>query len=231
MYYVYAYIRPDNFKTFYIGKGKGTRKDFHLKEILLERETDNAWKDRVIKKFLSNGQEVIIKIIKNFLIEEEAYFFEKKLIAKRFGNGILTNMCPDNKPPCHKGKKFVDRKSPSTKGKPGRQWTEEDKIRHSELMKNLMASSEIREKVSDAKLGHVPWNKGRQMTEQEKANLKEAFSSPESRRKRSQAKEGKANPCFGKICVNNGVTNMMIPKDTEIPIGWIKGRLKSGYSS
>lgn len=47
-----------------------------------------------------------------------------------------------------------------------------------------------------------------------------------SRKKMSDKKIGSGNPCYGKICINNGEVNRYIPRDLEVPEGWIKGKLR-----
>ena len=45
-YYVYVYIDPRNFEEFYYGKGKGNRKEAHLKA------KDDSEKTKIIKGFI-----------------------------------------------------------------------------------------------------------------------------------------------------------------------------------
>lgn len=225
MYYVYAYFDPDTLKPFYIGKGSGDRSTFHLRKASIEKNTGNVWKDRKIKKLLSKEKSPIIKVIRTFDLEIDAYEFEKNLISKRIGNGVLTNMCPDNRPPSQKGKKFENRKAPSNKGKPGRKWSQEEKEAHSLRMKDYMSSADVREKLSVSKIGSTPWNKGIEMSEAHKENMRIANSKLTTKINRANAKLGDKNPAFGKIMINDGFRNRFIPKGDAIPEGWSKGKL------
>jgi hypothetical protein len=75
-YYVYVYIDPRNFEEFYYGKGRGNRKEAHLKD-----ESDSE-KARVIKEIHKEGLQPIIKVIAKDLTEDEAFLVEKTLIWK-----------------------------------------------------------------------------------------------------------------------------------------------------
>lgn len=75
-YYVYVYIDPRNFEDFYYGKGKGNRKEAHLKD-----ETDSE-KSQRIKAIQKLGLQPIIRVIAKDLTEREAFLIEKTLIWK-----------------------------------------------------------------------------------------------------------------------------------------------------
>ena len=75
-YYVYVYIDPRNFEEFYYGKGKGNRKDAHLKD-----ESDSE-KTKRIKAIQKLGLHPIIRVIAKDLTEREAFLIEKTLIWK-----------------------------------------------------------------------------------------------------------------------------------------------------
>ena len=106
-YYVYVYKDPDNKSPFYIGKGSGNRYKKHLNETF--ENTENRKKYAKIKSILNAGKEPIIEILKYFNDENQAYDFETELI-KAYGrkdiddNGILLNICEDNRPPNTKGR-------------------------------------------------------------------------------------------------------------------------------
>jgi len=109
MYYVYQLVDPRNNKPFYIGKGKGRRATTHLWEI---PETRNEYKENKIADIRNSGFEPRIEYIAENIIDEDlAYTIEATLI-KKYGrkgyekNGILTNVCIDNRPPNHKGKTY-----------------------------------------------------------------------------------------------------------------------------
>lgn len=82
-YYVYIYIDPRNYETFYVGKGKGNRKFAHLFDNHLETE-----KVKRIKAIQDEGVDPIIKVFAKDLSEEEAFLVEKTLI---WSNYHLTN--------------------------------------------------------------------------------------------------------------------------------------------
>jgi hypothetical protein len=75
-YYVYVYIDPRNYEEFYYGKGKGNRKDAHLKD---KGDSDKAQKIREIEKA---GLKPIIRVIAKGLTEKEAFLVEKTLLWK-----------------------------------------------------------------------------------------------------------------------------------------------------
>jgi len=75
-YYVYVYIDPRNYEEFYYGKGKGSRKDAHLKD-----DSDSE-KAKRIKDILNEGLKPIIKVIACELTEDQALLVEKTLIWK-----------------------------------------------------------------------------------------------------------------------------------------------------
>ena len=75
-YYVYVYIDPRNFEDFYYGKGKGNRKDSHLKD---DSDSEKAQRIKAIQKL---GLQPIIRVIAKDLTEREAFLIEKTLIWK-----------------------------------------------------------------------------------------------------------------------------------------------------
>ena len=75
-YYVYVYIDPRNFQDFYYGKGKGNRKNAHLKD------DGDSEKSQHIKAIRKVGLEPMIRVIAKDLTEREAFLIEKTLIWK-----------------------------------------------------------------------------------------------------------------------------------------------------
>jgi hypothetical protein len=90
MYYVYAYLDPRNpgqydykdcsfaYEPFYIGKGTGERCYFHTYEA--KNSDQNTHKLNKIRSILSEGLEPIILIVKNDMIEDDAYQYEESLV-------------------------------------------------------------------------------------------------------------------------------------------------------
>jgi uncharacterized protein len=75
-YYVYVYIDPRNFEDFYYGKGKGNRKEAHLKD---DSDSEKAMRIKAIQK---SGLSPMIRVIAKDLTEREAFLIEKTLIWK-----------------------------------------------------------------------------------------------------------------------------------------------------
>ena len=109
MFYVYQLTDPRNNQPFYIGKGTGNRAKTHLLEI---PDTRNVYKENKIAAIRREGLEPKIEYIaENISDEKIAYNIEAELI-KKYGRkgydtgGILTNICPDARPPNHKGRSY-----------------------------------------------------------------------------------------------------------------------------
>jgi len=105
MYYIYALIDVRSNLPFYIGKGKLSNKRHldHFNESI--ETTTNRHKFYKIQLLTSLGLEIPVKILKTDITnEEDAYLLETKFI-QLYGrmnidtNGILTNICLDNRPP------------------------------------------------------------------------------------------------------------------------------------
>jgi hypothetical protein len=111
MYYVYQLIDPRDGQPFYVGKGQGDRAKTHLTNVGKDR---NQYKDNKIAAIRSEGLEPQIEYIAENIIDENlAYNIEAQMISHygRKGyeeNGILTNVCADNRPPNHKGKTYEE---------------------------------------------------------------------------------------------------------------------------
>jgi hypothetical protein len=92
---------------FYVGKGKENRMFKHLYETF--QNTENRKKYAVVISLLNHGILPIISRYAKHLDEDSAYNIEAMLI-KKWGrrdfepNGLLTNICIDNRPPSPKGK-------------------------------------------------------------------------------------------------------------------------------
>jgi len=104
MYYVYLLKNPTTMLPFYVGKGKGKRAQYHILRNQKGKNTENPYKDHVIRQILNEGLSPIIEYVFWSNDEKMAYDFEEELIVKygrkRYDpNGILTNLCKDNRPP------------------------------------------------------------------------------------------------------------------------------------
>lgn len=104
MFYVYLLIDPITNLPFYAGKGKGNRAQYHILKNQQGKNTENPYKDNVIRQILAEGLIPIIEYIYYTNSEQEAYDIEE-LTIKKYGrrrydaDGILTNLCKDNRPP------------------------------------------------------------------------------------------------------------------------------------
>lgn len=104
MYYVYFLKDPNTDLPFYVGKGKGKRAQYHITQNQKGKNTENPYKDHVIRQILSEGRVPIIEYVFWSDLESTAYEHEEELIKKygrkRFDeNGILTNLCDSSRPP------------------------------------------------------------------------------------------------------------------------------------
>lgn len=113
MYYVYGLIDPRTNFPFYVGKGKGTRWQYHYsdKSIL---ETANTEKTKIIMELKElNFTPRVIFYAQNIEDEQIAYNIEA-VIIKSYGrknyekDGILTNITIDSRPPNWKGKTYYE---------------------------------------------------------------------------------------------------------------------------
>lgn len=75
-YYVYVYIDPRNHEEFYYGKGRGARKNAHLKD---KSDSDKASR---IASIRAQGLDPIIRVIARSLTQQEALLIEKTLLWK-----------------------------------------------------------------------------------------------------------------------------------------------------
>lgn len=118
-FYVYRLTDPRTNLPFYIGKGCDYRCYKHLTETA--ENTENYKKYCYIQGLRNKGYEPIVEKIKEHMSESDAYDLETELI-QQYGrididlNGILTNICLDNRPPRTK-------------------WTDERRKKTSEFMK------------------------------------------------------------------------------------------------
>lgn len=71
-FYVYVYIDPRNYEEFYYGKGKGSRKEAHLK---FDEDSDNdSEKTKIIREIKKEGLECIKRVTYKLNILNEISF-------------------------------------------------------------------------------------------------------------------------------------------------------------
>ena len=91
LFYVYELFNPIKKQPFYIGKGKNDRYKHHF-----TKKSNNKHKENTIRKIISSGEKVIVKIIFRSNNELDALNKESELILDygRVDNntGILTNL-------------------------------------------------------------------------------------------------------------------------------------------
>jgi hypothetical protein len=111
-YYVYVLRDPrKDDEPFYVGKGRGNRHRHHFTKTHVKEE--NRHKTARIDAIEKAGLSVVVEKYRENLTEEEAYTVESELI-QQWGrksyddNGVLTNVCVDNRPPNHTGMKRTD---------------------------------------------------------------------------------------------------------------------------
>jgi len=108
-YYVYVYYdtRQTPPTPFYVGKGRKDRYKHHLFETYAT--TENKKKYAVVQAIVATGKQPRIEFYATNLTEEQAYATEASLIVKLGrrdidADGVLTNICTDQRPPNNKGR-------------------------------------------------------------------------------------------------------------------------------
>lgn len=179
LFYVYALLDPSNFYLpIYIGKGSRksnndpyTRPLTHLLETI--DNTDNKRKIYKINSIRRLGFEPVVKILQEFENEIDAYNEEARLI-KSFGrkkfdsDGILTNICIDNRPPNATGRKHPNRKPASLETRRKISIAQTGLKRTGSALANIRNANNNpikRKKISDAL-------KGRPLSEQHKQSMR-----------------------------------------------------------
>ena len=74
-------------------------------------------------------------------------------------------------------------------------------------------SDETKRKLSQIKKGQAAHNKGKKWSQERKD-------------RQSDSNRGKNNPMFGKLFINNGISNLVINKGEAIPEGYVRGSLQ-----
>jgi len=226
MYYIYQLIDPRNGQPFYIGKGKGRRAKTHLWDI---PETRNQYKENKIANIRQEGLEPeIIYIAENIVDEQLAYEMEAFLI-KKYGrkgydkDGILTNVCVDNRPPNHKGKTYEEIY--------GTEKAEEQKKLRSDLQKERGGygprahSEETRKKIQESSMGENNGMWGKFHSEEtkkiisDKAKLRVGYNNKLSKEYILTSPDGSTYNLFGgdlaKFCIEHNLSHSTLKKQTQ----------------
>lgn len=156
MYYIYAYIDPRDNLPFYIGKGKGNRKNHHVFENSSKKE--NKEKYQIIQDIIRLGLFPIITEVESNIENELVAYNREDYFILLYGrrdidpNGILTNKTIGGKHPPAPIWTQEKRKKHSEWNKT--YWTEERKKEHRE--KHLKPiTKEGREQISLHSIGSV----------------------------------------------------------------------------
>ncbi len=193
-YYVYILSDPRNNVPFYIGKGKGKRSMSHLKET--KETTINIRKYNKIQSIFSEGLTPLISYYATDLSEQDAYELEASLI-KQYGrkdydaNGILLNICENNRPPGHDNF-LTNNPGLRMKGKTYEEIYGEEKAKQLKLQRTLSSSvrevtQETKDRMKESAL--VKMANGYKMP-----SRKGKRDSEETRLKKSLAHRGKIKP-------------------------------------
>lgn len=209
-YYVYLLLDPTDFyKPFYVGKGKGDRMLVHL----TEQRNDNRFKANKIAKIRRMGGEPVAMKWATGLQETAAYELEAQLI-KRFGRrshdaeGILTNICEDNRPPDPTGREVSDETKEKIASKQrgennhrfGKTFTPDQREKRSEIAKARgmkppvrtgPMSEEQKKKISEANRGRKWSDEARARASEARKGKKRGPPSPETIEKIRQSNIGK----------------------------------------
>lgn len=109
---------PLSNKVFYVGKGTGDRAYTHNQ---FKDGNNNYYKDSFIKNLHKQGLNPVVKIVKYFSDEQEAYNYEERLIES-IGIDNLTNITENARPPSKQGwkpsKETLIKRSRGLKGIP-----------------------------------------------------------------------------------------------------------------
>ncbi|AFH22436.1 hypothetical protein OSG_eHP25_00075 [environmental Halophage eHP-25] len=213
-FYVYGLFEPiegnlfDN--CFYIGKGKGYRKDKHFKL----NKNHNPHKNRKIKKIRRQGSDPYSQVVVDNLSEERAYELEEILIEE-IGLSNLTNISPGG----DGGLSGKDHPFYGLTGEdhPAGKVSGEDHPLH-----GRKRSKEFKKKVSESLSG-------------ENHPMYGGSHSEETRKKISKANKGKEIPDWQKDLVsevNKGENNhsSTITKSEASEIKWLSKNTSINYS-
>ena len=216
IYYVYVYCDPATGEPFYVGKGTGNRYTKHLTET--KESTENYLKWCKFESLRNRGVDPIVEFVFRSDDEGAAYAEEARLIQhygrRAFGEGPLTNLCIDNRPPTYAA----------------------SLPRSEEYLENM--SKAKRGELNPA-YGKKPWNYGKTGYGTSKKGQKRKWVTDGSNNRqilasdpvpegwhqgRSGVKRAKGKGPK-KMWVNDGRNTKMILCSEEMPQGWAAGRL------
>lgn len=173
IFYVYVFFRLDAVPC-YVGKGNGGRWAKHIKE------SHNKHLQRIFAKAKHDGFDLPVFIVRDGLIEAEAYRIESELIKEigraDLGEGPLVNL------------------TSGWEGFTGGRHTLESRAKISSASTGRKASPETKEKMS-------AWQIGRKMTDEAKANMSRA-----AKQKPPMSPETKAKIGAAAVFTNTGRT-------------------------
>lgn len=192
-YYVYVYLDPRkagtfeyggefkfDYEPFYVGKGQGKRKDSHIRNCNLKQER-NLHKLNKINKIMRLGFKPIIIVVKDNMLEEDAFQLEKDLIKLIGRNdkklGTLVNLTDGGE------------------GATGAILSEERKERLRQQHLGMKASDDTKKKMSDFQKQRYA-----QMTDEEKLEFIERCKSCWTEEMKEEVRLkylGDKNPNFG----------------------------------
>ena len=196
-FYVYQYLDPRTNLPFYVGKGTLNRMYVHLHET--KNNTENKKKYAYIQGLRNKGLEPIVEKIVDGLDGKTAYDLEKELI-KKYGrkgidkNGILTNICEDNRPPTGRPRGFKHSQETKELFKQQRAWY---KGKSYEERYGVDKAKEIKEKCKHIGAENGFYRK-KHTLETRKIMSEKAKNRPGSRTGSNQSEEAKK-----KIQLNN----------------------------
>ena len=225
-FYVYKHIRLDNNTCFYIGKGKGDRKDI---------PTRNTHHDRISERY---GHKVVV--IKNNLTEKDAFELEREIIEDyvfTFGYGIDIEGYRD-----FSNKKYLTNCTWGGEGSSGYNFSEDTKMKISNSLKGNIVSEETKKKQSNSQkerwknmsnerkeeLGNIFSKNVKKYWENvdKKAKKEKSKHVSETRIKNETAK-GKNNPMYGKHHSKETIEKLS-KKVINITTGEIFNSIKDG---
>ena len=225
-FYVYEHIRLDNNTCFYVGKGKGNRKDIPIR---------NKHHDRISEKY---GHAVVI--IADNLTEEEAFNLERETIEHyvvNVGYGIDIDGYRD-----YSNKKYLTNCTWGGEGSSGYNFSEDTKMKISNSLKGNIVSEATKKKQSNSQkerwkntsnerkeeLGNIfSKNVKKYWDNVDKEAKKERSKHVSETRIKNETAKGKNNPMYGKHHSKETIEKLS-KKVINITTGEIFNSIKDG---